>query len=237
MKRTPSHLAAHILVIEDEPDLLDAMVRYLAMDGHITYAAANLQAAELCLTLHDMDIIVLDLGLPDGDGLVWLRTRPGLREKGVIMTTARGEGSSRVAGVRAGADVYLVKPVQLEELSALVRNLLHRLNRLDQPSWTLDTQSWNLLSPQGQAVKLTHSEQILLIELARSPGSSVARETLITALGQNPEIYDPRRMEIMVRRLRNKAKETLGFELPLGTAHRKGYAFTAPISLKSSKGP
>jgi DNA-binding response OmpR family regulator len=58
---------------------------------------------------------------------------------------------------------------------------------------------------------------------------------LITALGQNPEIYDPRRMEIMVRRLRNKAKETVGYELPLETAHRKGYAFTAPITVKVSK--
>jgi len=236
MKSTPAHLAAHILVIEDEPDLLDAIVRYLQLDGYVVFAAATLQAAEHWLTQQDMDILVLDLGLPDGDGLNWLSTRPGLREKGVIMTTARGEGSSRVSGVRAGADVYLVKPVQLEELSALVRNLLHRLNRLDQPSWTLDSQSWNLLSPQGQAVKLTHSEQVLLIELARSPGASVAREVLITALGQNPEIYDPRRMEIMVRRLRNKAKETLGYELPLETAHRKGYAFTAPISVKASKG-
>jgi two-component system OmpR family response regulator len=236
MKSTPHHLAAHILVIEDEPDLLAAMVRYLQLDGYVAYAAANLQAAEHWLTQRDMDIVVLDLGLPDGDGLNWLSTRPGLRDKGVIMTTARGEGSSRVAGVRAGADVYLVKPVQLDELSALVRNLLHRLNRLDQPSWTLDVQSWHLLSPQGQAVKLTHSEQVLLIELARSPGGSVAREVLITALGQNPEIYDPRRMEIMVRRLRNKAKETLGYELPLETAHRKGYAFTAPISVKAAKG-
>lgn len=230
------HLAAHILVIEDEPDLLAAMVRYLQLEGYVAFAAQSLKAAEHWLTQHDMDIIVLDLGLPDGDGLDWLSSRPGLRNKGVIMTTARGEGSSRVSGVRAGADVYLVKPVQLEELTALIRNLLHRLHLLDRPSWALDARSWRLISPEGQAIKLTHSEQILLLELARSPGASVPREVLVTALGQNPEIYDPRRMEIMVRRLRNKAKETLGYDLPLETAHRKGYAFTAPITMKASKG-
>lgn len=230
-----SNMAAHILVIEDEPDLLAAMVRYLQLEGYVPFAAPSLKAAEHWLTQHDMDIIVLDLGLPDGDGLAWLGSRPGLRDKGVIMTTARGEGSSRVSGVRAGADVYLVKPVQLEELTALIRNLLHRLHRVDQPSWTLDVRSWNLISPEGQAIKLTHSEQILMIELARVPGSSVKREVLVTALGQNPEIYDPRRMEIMVRRLRNKAKETLGYDLPVETAHRQGYAFTAPISIKTHK--
>jgi len=133
MKSIPDHLAAHILVFEDEPDLLDAMVRYLQLDGYVTYAAANLQAAEHWLTQRDMDIIVLDLGLPDGDGLNWLNLRPGLREMGVIMTTARAEGSSRVSGVRAGADVYLVKPVELEELSALVRNLLHNAIRHGMP--------------------------------------------------------------------------------------------------------
>jgi two-component system OmpR family response regulator len=233
---SPSHLAAHVLVIEDEPDLLAAMVRYLQLEGYVAFAASNLSMAEHWLTQHDMDIIVLDLGLPDGDGLAWLGSRPGLRDKGVIMTTARGEGSSRVSGVRAGADVYLVKPVQLEELTALIRNLLFRLHRLDQACWTLDARSWHLISPEGQTIKLTHSEQILLIELARAPGSSVTREVLVAALGQNPEIYDPRRMEIMVRRLRNKTKETLGYDLPLETAHRKGYAFTAPIMMKASKG-
>jgi DNA-binding response OmpR family regulator len=241
MKRSSVNRAnpsvAHILVIEDEPDLLASVVRYLQLEGHVAFAASSLAMAEHWLTQHDMDIIVLDLGLPDGDGLAWLGSRPGLRDKGVIITTARGEGSSRVAGVQAGADVYLVKPVQLEELTALVRNLLLRLHRLDQTSWTLDVRSWHLLSPQGSAIKLTHSEQILLIELARAPGASVAREVLVKALGENPEIYDPRRMEIMVRRLRKKAKESLGFDLPLATAHRKGYAFTAAITLKAPKPP
>jgi two-component system OmpR family response regulator len=235
MKTLDPHYAANVLVIEDEPDLLAAMVRFLQLEGYVAFAAASLRAAEQWMTQHDMDIIVLDLGLPDGDGLTWLGSRPGLRDKGVIMTTARGEGSSRVSGVRAGADAYLVKPVQLEELTALIRNLLHRLRRTDLASWTLDTMSWTLFSPEGQAIKLTHSEQVVLIEVARVPGASVSRDVLVTALGHSPDVYDPRRMEVMVRRLRNKAKETLGYDLPLETAHRIGYAFTAPITMKTSK--
>ncbi len=235
MKMLDSHFAANILVIEDEPDLLDAMVRFLQLEGYVAFAAASLKAAEQWMTQHDMDIIVLDLGLPDGDGLTWLASRPGLRDKGVIMTTARGEGSSRVSGVRAGADAYLVKPVQLEELTALIHNLLHRLRRADLASWTLDTTSWTLFSPEGLPIKLTHSEQVVLIELARVPGASVSRDVLVKALGHNPELYDSRRMEVMIRRLRNKVKESLGSDLPLETAHRIGYAFTAPITVKTAK--
>jgi DNA-binding response OmpR family regulator len=65
--------------------------------------------------------------------------------------------------------------------------------------------------------------------LVQSPGLPVERNTLVQALGENPDLYDPRRMEILIRRLRVKAREALGYELPLDTVHRVGYAFTAPI--------
>jgi DNA-binding response OmpR family regulator len=221
-----------VLVIEDESDLRESIVSYLKMEGIDADGAGSLQAAELWMLMHSFDVLVLDIGLPDGDALSWLEERNGLRDKGIIITSARSSTADRVLGAQVGADTYLVKPVLLEELTAVVRNLMRRLRPALSSSWVLNSLTWLLASPDGRSVKLSHSEHVLLTHLSRAPGKTVSRPDLIAALGQDPEHYDPRRLEIMVRRLRSKVVETLGSELPLVTAHRQGYAFTAPISIR-----
>ena len=154
---------------------------------------------------------------------------PMLSDKGVIIATARGDALSRVSGIRAGADVYLVKPVLPEEIVSLVHNLMRRLRGQLPSMWTFDDTGWRLLAPDGRPLKLTHSEYVLIRRLAQSIGEAVTKEELATSLGHNPEHYDFRRLEILVRRLRKKAKDTWDIELPLETVHRLGYAFTANI--------
>jgi DNA-binding response OmpR family regulator len=220
-----------VLIVEDEADLLDAMITYLTMDGMRVEGVSTLLAADEWLFTHEHDILVLDLGLPDGDGLAWLGPRPWLRDKGVIITTARGDSNQRISGARSGADLYLVKPVELEELSYAVQNLHRRIHRVPSTQWSLNLTNWLLLSPDGRPIKLTHGEATLLKCLAESPGLPVSRDALVMQLGHSPVHYDPRRMEIMVRRLRNKTQEILGYPLPFETVHGKGYAFTAAITL------
>lgn len=219
-----------ILVIEDEADLLDATVTYLNMEGLIADGVSSLKAASQWLRTHPFDILVLDLGLPDGDGLQWLQNL-SLQDKRVIITTARGDNQQRLAGARAGADIYLVKPVQLEELTALVHNLVRRMQSPLIQQWRLNRTGWTLNSPNGHLVKLTHSEFMLIHKLAEHPGLAVSRQDLAHCLGHDPEHYDYRRIEILIRRLRNKAKEVLDRELPLDTVHKVGYAFTASIEV------
>ena len=223
---------ARILVVEDEVDLREATVAYLQLEGMMAVGVGTLQAARHLLALQSFDLLVLDLGLPDGDARVWLEQNADLRDKGIIVTTARGERTERIVGVQAGADCYLVKPVDLDELVGLARNLLRRLHASDPPTgWTLDTLKWTLHSPEARSLKLTHSELVLLQALARRAGASVSRDELAIALGHEPAVYDQRRLEVLVRRLRNKVTEQLGYPLPLETVHGQGYAFTAPMAV------
>jgi DNA-binding response OmpR family regulator len=220
---------ARILVVEDEPDLREALVSYLDMEGMRAHGVSSLGDAQNWMAVNEFDILLLDLGLPDGNGLSWLKQQQDLRDKGVIIATARGDALSRVSGIRAGADVYLVKPVLPEEIVSLVHNLMRRLRGQLPSMWTFDDTGWRLLAPDGRPLKLTHSEYVLIRRLAQSIGEAVTKEELATSLGHNPEHYDFRRLEILVRRLRKKAKDTWDIELPLETVHRLGYAFTANI--------
>jgi two-component system OmpR family response regulator len=228
-----SYPPARVLVLEDEADLRDATVTYLNMEGLKAAGVASLGEAQAWMRTHPMDVLVLDLGLPDGDGLQWLKAQPDITHKGVIITTARESPEQRVAGIRAGADMYLVKPIQLAELSSLVTNLVRRLQSNTGTRWSLRKLNWTLVTPQGAVIKLTHSETVLLARLAQSPGEAVSRNELVSCLGFDPDTYDFRRMEILVRRLRNKIKQTLGHELPLDTVHKLGYAFTSPIQVEA----
>lgn len=228
-------IAPRVLIIEDEPDLQEALVSYLNMEGILAHGVSCLGGAQAWMANHEFDIVLLDLGLPDGDGVEWLKRRQDLMQKGVIITTARSDGLSRVSGIRAGADVYLVKPVFLEEIVLLIHNLIRRLHGNMPFTWVLDDTTWYLFAPDGRPLKVTHSEQALLRRLAQSSGQAVSREDLVTSLGHNPDSYDYRRLEILVRRFRNKARESLGVVLPLETVHRQGYAFTDAIVVRSCR--
>lgn len=223
--------APRVLVVEDEPDLLDATVTFLNLEGLVADGVSTLAAADSWLRTHGVDLLVLDLGLPDGDGLQWLQDHPSWHDKGVVITTARGHGHERVDGVRSGADVYLVKPVALEELALLLHKLWRRLGGQAVQRWQLQPLGWLLRPPVGSPVRLTHSELLIVQRLAQQTGQAVSREALVEALGQNPQAYDYRRMEVLIRRLRNKVREVSGMELPLETVHRLGYALIASIQL------
>lgn len=229
--------APRVLVVEDEGPLREATVAYLHLDGCQAQGVGTLAEAERWVLSQDFDVLLLDLGLPDGDGLEWLlRHKSRLATKGVIITTARGESADRIAGVRAGSDVYLVKPVALEELSASIANLHRRLSQASpMASWRIDRATWLLYTPQGQSVKLTGSEMAVMCALARQPGVTVPRDDLIVELGCKPDSYDPRRMEILVRRLRNKVSDNTDTALPLETVHRQGYVFVNAIAVQSAQ--
>lgn len=227
----PQIRRARILVIEDEQGVREATVSYFQMEGLSAIGASTLKAAENLLSVDEFDLLVVDLGLPDGDAQDWLSQRTDLMNKGIIITTARAGRSDRIAGLQAGADGYLVKPVDLDELVYTVKNLLRRLHEISPKRWTLDTLNWRLLPPNEAPIKLTHSELVLLGATAAQPGEVVSRDQLVLLLGEDPIYYDWRRLEILIRRMRNKVSDAVGYDLPFETIRGQGYAFTAPISV------
>lgn len=233
MTRPADNDLVRLLVVEDEPDLCEAMVSFLALHGLDATGVGTLGAANDWLQSHPVDIVVLDVGLPDMNGIDWLRQRAPKAAMGIVIVTANGQLPDRLRGLDAGADAYLVKPVEFEELLAVTRNLARRLG-VGQPAppsrWQLDSVGWVLHSPQGQAVRLTRSEAVVVELLAAQPGRAVARAELAQALGHLPQLYDPRRLEILMRRLRRKVEEQTGQPLPLETVHGLGYAFAGPIT-------
>ena len=230
--------APYTLVVEDDPDQREAIVTFLNLEGIAADGVGSLGLAERWLSIHRLDILVMDLGLPDGDGLDWIAQQSDLKDKGVIVTTARGLPEERVKGVKTGVDSYLVKPIHLEELTAVVQNLYRRLIKPQQEEgWVLDVLGWELIAPNRERLRLTRSETLVLNVLGGCGGAGASRDALVAGLGHNPDLYDWRRMEILVRRLRGKVEQNLKIPLPLRTVHGFGYAFTEPLTIVSVKEP
>jgi len=227
-------VAPRVLVVEDEADLRDALVSFLQLDGMTAVAASSLHEAQECLHSAHFDVILLDLGLPDGDGMDWLRAREDLEATGLIITSARVAKAHRITGIRCGADAYFVKPVDLEELSLQVLNLTRRVRRAQPGYWMLDAVQWSLLTPRGATIKLTQSEIGFLGPLMSTPGTPVDRQVLVSSMGHKLDYYDARRMEIMVRRLRKKIEQLGAEPLPLETVYGRGFVFTARAQVQPS---
>ncbi|MBF0333272.1 MAG: response regulator transcription factor [Alphaproteobacteria bacterium] len=219
-----------VLVIEDEPDLRATTVSFLNLSGFVADGVGGCAECEAWLTTHDCDLVVLDLGLPDGAGLPIAQTLKARGKYGIVIVTARGELDDRLRGYEFGADQYLVKPVDMRELVAVLNALYDRLP-VAKPSWRLDPLTWRLTASNGREVRLTQSELIVLKTMTQVPGELVSRTAVIESLGYQAAGYDPRRLEILIRRLRNKIAEETGLDVPIETVHGLGYAFTASINV------
>lgn len=199
-----------ILVLEDEPQLARHVTRALERHGH--EATACHDGAEGCRVALEYapDLIVLDLNLPNLDGLsVLARLKESRLPARVIILTARGDVEHRVKGLKAGADDYLAKPFSMEELIARIE-ALGRRGGSPSPSESLrvadlqvDIQS-RRVARSGQTLALSPREFDVLLVLAREPGRVFSRTELCERVWQRDYEYDTRTVEILIARLRKK---------------------------------
>lgn len=201
-----------LLIIEDSGRLAGLIAKGLDRQGYACDQAASLQDADDCLAAAEYDALILDLGLPDGDGLTWLAQarRAGTMVPALILT-ARGALGDRIAGLDAGADDYLVKPADVDEIAARIRALLRRPGSrapavMTSGALAFDTTS-RMGTINGQPLDLSRREADLLELMMRREGIVVQRGVIEEALYSFNEPVSPNAIEAVISRLRRKLDE------------------------------
>jgi len=227
----------NILVVEDDTDLRESISLYIEDEGFSVTGAGSADEFYRCLAQGSYDVAVIDIGLPDESGYVLAEKLRRNTDVGIIILTARGDIEDRVQGYSVGADLYLVKPVNMRELLAAVVSMTkRRLERSQHPSrsvgvWRLKRSSWQLVSPAGVEIMLTGKEFDFLHLLALAEGMTVERKQLMTFLHYPDEDYGGRALTELSRRLRKKISQQTGLECPIHTHHSLGYCFSGGISI------
>jgi DNA-binding response OmpR family regulator len=207
-------MASRILIVEDDPDIAQLVGRYLDKAGFVTERVASGREALQAIAVKMPDLMVLDLMLPQVDGLEVCRlVRANETTAGIpiIMVTARAEESERIVGLELGADDYLAKPFSPNELVARVRALLRRATRgtpsatkaLAYGSIAVDTER-HIVSSNGHTVTLTAKEFLLLEYMLKHRGRVLSRDVLLTDVWGYRYTGGTRTVDVHVRRLREK---------------------------------
>lgn len=200
-----------LLLVEDNQELANGLVRSLYQSGYITDVAHTGSQAITASRTTTYQLVILDLGLPDIDGMEVLRR---MRKNGfvapVLILTARDDLPDRIQGLDAGGDDYLTKPFELDELEARLRALLRRGSvagsTLTLGNLQLDTLSHHA-AIHGQDLDLTARELAVLNLLLRRPGRIVSKQELIDAMYPDSQETNPAVVEVLVSRLRRKFKD------------------------------
>jgi two-component system, OmpR family, response regulator QseB len=220
-----------LLIVEDNHHLAEVLSDRLGARGFACAEAHTLASAENLLGAGRFDLMVLDLGLPDGDGLQWLQSR---REAGplppTLILTARGALEDRLAGLNGGADDYLTKPFEVEELVARLRVMMRRPGPRAQPFLEVGALRFDATrrtgSCRGEPLELSRREADLLELLMRDAGSVVPRRFIEERLYSQGDSPTPNALEAIVSRLRRKIEAAGGRNL-LHTVRGIGYLLRA----------
>lgn len=214
-----------VLVVEDDPGISSSLVRGLARAG---YEAAAVSTAAAALAAPPVDVVLLDLGLPDQDGVELCTALRGRGDTAILVTTARGEEPDRVTALDAGADDYLVKPFGFAELLARIRAVLRRSGRSDEHllrhgGLAVDSRT-RKVTLSGTEIALTPTEFDILECLATDPGRVVSRQEILERVW-DPHWYGPSRvLDVHIAALRRK----LGDSTLIQTVYARGFRLGDP---------
>ncbi len=217
--------AVRVLLVEDDPAARAAMRLGLAAAGFVVEEAADAGACRAALARASVDVVLLDLGLPDADGMAVARDLREESDIGLIVVTGRREAEARIEALDAGADDYVTKPVDAGELAARVRSVARRRGPARESRrlgrWRIDLKARSVTRGAVDA-RLTRGEFDLLAGLVLAGGAVVNREELLAILSRRPWDADPRSVDVLISRIRRKLGAEGGEELVV-TVPRLGY--------------
>lgn len=240
MSNTPS-IAAHLLVVDDDPRIRLMLVRYFEANGYQVSVAQNAMQLRQKLS-NAVDLVLLDLGLPDEDGLTLAREVRALPHTAVIIISGRGDDVDRIVGLEVGADDYIAKPFNLREVLARVKSVLRRTqgadpfretsgseNCLNFDGWVVNLDSRELTSPEGANISLTTGEFDLLLVFIQHAGRVLTRDFLMgQTRGHGWETFD-RAVDAQITRLRRKLGDGSASPVRIKSVRGVGYLLAAKV--------
>jgi DNA-binding response OmpR family regulator len=235
-------LTEYIVIVDDDELLRNRLAGYLVREGFQVTAVAGAAAMRDLIRREQVDLAIVDLGLPGEDGLSLTRHLREQSDVGVIILTGKGSSVDRAIGLEVGADDYIAKPFNLRELLARVRSVLRRTTTraaAEPPAggslmrfagWRLDLTRRTLASPRGKAVHLTAAEFQLLTILAANANQVLGRDRLLEIVADRKwEPYD-RTIDQHISRLRRKLEKDPKQPELIKSIRGRGYVFTVPVA-------
>lgn len=225
-----------VYLVEDDPDVIALIKRTLTQQGLETEAFHKLADFRRALKRRIPDLCLVDLSLPDGDGLsvVTSDLPPSVPR---IIVTGRGHLTDRVVGLEIGADDYIVKPFEPRELAARIRAVLRRSQRSAESSdtgpsrverfgeWSADIEGCTLSHDDGEVIQLSAAEATLLAAFTKAPGRVLSRSQLLDATTGRAEDPLDRSMDARISRLRKKLRDDPTSPHIIRTVYGAGYIF------------
>jgi DNA-binding response OmpR family regulator len=226
-----SAVGTRILLVEDDHRIRRSLGLFLEDEGNTVDQAVTADDGLSLFGQHDPDVVIVDLVLPGMNGFDLCRHLRSSGNVPILILTARSDSHDVVAGLEAGADDYVVKPVVPKELAARVRALVRRATRTSVTQSRLTFGDVELLPDagvvkvRGEEVSLTRTEFRLLCELAQSPGRLLSREVLLDRVWDYDYFGDSRLVDVHIRRLRTKIEPDPAHPRHILTARGLGYRF------------
>ena len=229
----------HVLLVDDERDILDPLAAYVSKNGFRVSKAADARAARDILAAHAVDIALIDIMMPGEDGLALTGFIRATSKVPVILLTAKGEETDRIVGLELGADDYVTKPFSPRELVARIKAVLRRTadDRVKAPEadayafgdWVLRTGERELVDRDGRAVPLSTGEYNLLLALVTHPKRVLTRDQLLD-LSQHRDLGAfERSIDNHVSRLRKKIEADPSDPRLIKTVWGGGYTLAAEV--------
>ncbi|PKH89158.1 two-component system response regulator TorR [Colwellia sp. Bg11-28] len=236
----------HILVVEDEAITRAKLVGYFQHAGYRVSEAENKSQMMVVLENHHIDLVMLDINLPDEDGLMITRNLRSHSNIGIVLVTGRTDSIDKIIGLEMGADDYVTKPFELRELLVRVKNILWRISLTEQKSviateneedddlfhfgqCSFDIPKRKLLK-NNIPIKLTKAEYDILVAFVANPSRVLSRDRLLNLIEHRVDAPNDRTIDVLVRRLRHKIEDNPKDPQIFTTIHGEGYLFAADIT-------
>ncbi|MFQ3210343.1 MAG: two-component system aerobic respiration control protein ArcA [Colwellia sp.] len=227
-----------ILVVEDEDVTRFNLRNLFEAEGYVVFEAVDGNSMAEQLRLHTINLVIMDINLPGKNGLLLARELTANKDMGLIFLTGRDSDIDKILGLEIGADDYLTKPFNPQELTIRARNILSRIGQTSTAAeqsivsfnqWTLDGNSRQMTSPEGEVIAIPRGEYRALILLIKNAGKIISRQELIKEMTGRDLRSNDRTVDVTIRRLRKHFELNEKTPELINTIHGEGYRFVGTL--------